>query len=82
MRKLIATLAAILVLILAGDLHATPLAVPAPPEATFSPVEKVACPGWRPYCTPGLHRACGHCWCAPCGRYRYWQNPWDRRWWY
>ena len=87
MRKLIGALAAILVLILAGDLHATPFAGAAgaaPPAATSSAVEKVACPRWRLYCHPGRHRACGsyRCWCAPCGRYRLSQNPWDRRWLY
>jgi len=86
MRKLLGALAAILVLILAQDLHAMPFggavgAVGA--VSTFSSVEKITC--WQPYCRPARHRIiCGRygCWCDPCGRYRYWQNPWDRRWLY
>jgi len=68
MRKLIGALAAILVLILAEDLHAMPLGGAVDAVSTFSPVEKITC--WRPYCPPARHRIiCGRygCWCDPCG---------------
>jgi hypothetical protein len=47
MRKLIGALAAILVLILAEDLHAMPLGGAVGAVSTFSPVEKITC--WRSY---------------------------------
>jgi hypothetical protein len=43
MPKVIGALAAILVLILAGDLHAMPLGGAVGAVWTFSPVEKITC---------------------------------------
>src|SRR6516225_1794700 len=37
---------------------------------------------WPHHCPPAKHRIiCDRngCWCNPCGRYRYWWNPWNRR---
>jgi hypothetical protein len=33
-----------------------------------TPIEKAACWGWGPYCTPGTIRRCGpyRCWCVRC----------------
>ena len=70
MRLLIGVLGGILVLWFAA-------AVVASANPSF---EKIKC--WRHYCHPTRHRViCGPngCYCDPCGRYRIWWNPWNRR---
>jgi len=76
MPKLAITLAAGLVMVLAGlfawKADATTLggAVGVPPVSNYSPVEKVGCGGYG-RCPLGLRWTCGpyRCWCAPCGGY-------------